>query len=138
LSTALSLETLTEDEGSGWGLAMTHGGADKEGDVMARPPTVGISRRSLSSLTYAVASSNRSKRSTTLLSSKPCGGSRFKVQEFKAVPAVPDCPITSCSEAWAGSVQANGARKALVEGQERKCSILSPKIRLPETSPGFD
>jgi hypothetical protein len=63
---------------------------------------------------------------------------RFKVQEFKAVPAVPDCPITSCSEAWAGSVQANGARKALVEGQERKCSILSPRIRLPETSPGFD
>jgi hypothetical protein len=73
-----------------------------------------------------------------LLSSKPCGRSKFKVQEFKAVPAVPDCPITSCSEAWAGSVQANGARKALVEGQERKCSILSPKIRLPETSPGFD
>jgi hypothetical protein len=63
---------------------------------------------------------------------------RFKVQEFKAVPAVPDCPITSCTEAWAGSVQANGARKALVEGQERKRSILSPKIRLPETSPGFD
>jgi len=75
---------------------------------------------------------------TAALSSKPCGGSKFKVQEFKAVPAVPDCPITSCSEAWAGSVQANGARKALVEGQERKCSILSPKIRLPETSPGFD
>jgi hypothetical protein len=65
--------------------------------MLWRGPTVGISRRSLPSLTYAVASSNRSSCSTALLRSKPCGGSKFKVQEFKVimrpvstVPAVPN------------------------------------------------
>jgi hypothetical protein len=33
--------------------------------------------------TYAIASSNRSSRSIASLRSKPCGSSKFKVQEFK-------------------------------------------------------